>query len=228
MLLEGGTHALLFAYSRGSVHERGQQPQAEGHPRCVGAGISRTLRCSRTSASGGHLRTTQNFSVPLQLLYNTSFAEHALCRFVEPFNIFAMARMISHYLRMPSAALWPLDMIPLMCDLPPVCRAQECLVPLQQCQCGFHWRLLAGSEMSPAASCLLLSLKSLYHIHTLLPLHFRTARLSSLSASRLGPVDSWRGLWGPMTFELQGGSYAFCLQPPASPKFVNKNHSRLA
>ena len=73
--------------------------------------------------------------------------------------------------------------------------------------------------------------ESFYHMHACPPLHFRVARSSSFSARRLAPVVIGRGLWGPIDFELQVGESLcvhFFLQPPASPKFVNKRVSRLA
>ena len=174
-LLEGGTHALRLQSSAAAVHERGQQPRCGTPPRC---GSHRSLRpplSSCTSASGGYLRTTQNFSVPLQLLYNMSFAEHALCRSVEPFNIFAMAQMMSHCLAVASAALWPLDMNALMCGLPPVCRAQECLPAHRQRPIAFRWRQLDGSQLSPKLLCVVLTPKRFHHIHTCLPRCVQTA-----------------------------------------------------
>ena len=134
-----------------------------------------------------------------------SFAEHALCRSAEPFNIFAMAQMISHCLPVASADLWPLDMNALMCDLPPVCRAQECLPAHRQRLIAFRWRQLDGSQLSPKLSCVVLTPKRFHHIHTCLPRCIQTARLSSFSARRLASVVIGRGLWGPMDFELQGG-----------------------
>ena len=81
---------------RGGCHERAQQPRSGSRPRCGGGRLSRSSRGSRAIASAVYLTTLEFFSVPLQHQYNLSFAEQAMCRFVDAFNIFALAQILFH------------------------------------------------------------------------------------------------------------------------------------
>ena len=99
------THALPAQRAAAlSQCESGSQ-QLGSSPRCGSHGLLRTWRRSCTSTSAWYLRMSQNFSVPLQVLYNSSSAEHTLCRSADTFRIIAVAGYTSQYWPVPFAAL---------------------------------------------------------------------------------------------------------------------------
>ena len=158
-LLEGGTHALLLHSSAAAVHERGQQPRSGSSPRQDEDALSRRPCSSCVNASGGYLLTTENFTVPSEVLYKSCIVGGCCAGLSAPFRFLAAAGKRTHDLPVPAMALWPLGIDPHVCVLPPTCRAQECLPAQRLCPCVFLWRPLAGSKMSPAVLCVPLTPK---------------------------------------------------------------------
>ena len=82
---------------RPSVHETVGRSGTGSSPRCVKARRRRVVRGSRLNGTAWGFVTTENFTVPLHDLYNSSFNGQALHRSVAAFPIYAMTGMLSHY-----------------------------------------------------------------------------------------------------------------------------------
>ena len=100
---------------------------------CVEPRISLSPCCSRRElASAWHLMTTDNFTVPLQVLYQLSLLRVRLPQAACTLHIYAVSGLSLHDSPAPSALFLPHDMNLHVCDLPPTCRAQDCLLTAQQ------------------------------------------------------------------------------------------------
>ena len=87
---------------RPSVHGAVGRSGTGSSPRCVQPRRRRVMCVFWLICSAWHLVTTENFTVPLHDLYNSSFNGQALHRSVAAFPIYAMTGMLSHYCPVPS------------------------------------------------------------------------------------------------------------------------------
>ena len=98
------SHMHYFCTGAAAVHERRQQPRSGSSPRREEDALFRTPCCSRINASVGYLLTTENFSVPSQMLYKLCFAGGCCAGLSAPFCFLAVAGMMSHIWPVPSTS----------------------------------------------------------------------------------------------------------------------------
>ena len=137
----------------------------------------RVTRGSGLIGTAWHLLTTENFTVPLHMLYKRSFAGHALHRCAGALHICAVASVTVHICPVPSAPPIAHDIDSHVCGLPPTCRAQEYQLARWQHLCGYRWQQLATPAKSPKLLCMPLTRMCWEHIHACLSRRVWTALL---------------------------------------------------
>jgi len=95
-------HYLPHTRLRPSPNEREGRSSTGSSPCCVGARCRRVPNDSRRIGTAWHLRTTENFTVPLHKLYKRSFTGHAFHRSAGALHICVVAGMLSHNCPVPS------------------------------------------------------------------------------------------------------------------------------